>query len=222
MSYGNSDVIRVRIEGTIGSAQTWSCSFYISLTTVSGSPLDQTHLALAMAQLNTPVGTLNTALAGLLWSADTTINRLSLYYYNANQDKAAHVSHIAAGGVLGSVTTYQPQFVSLVLSVLSDTPGRSGRGRMYLPVTAYALPSDHQFSQATLNSVGAACKALFQSVNALNMVPSGIASQQCVVASSTKSATYPVTELALDSKPDVQHRRSDKQLYSHAYVSGAL
>jgi hypothetical protein len=100
--------------------------------------------------------------------------------------------------------------MSCVVSLRSDTPGRSGRGRNYVPATAVTLSSSHKFTSTVLSFVGAGHRAWLQSLNALVYAGPGLSNQKVQVASFSKGAMRTVTAITIDDNPDTQHRRSDK------------
>lgn len=146
--------------------------------------------------------------AKALVGSDTIYQRLTLYNYTGGASTAAFMSvQPITGGTGNSVGSSLPLQTSLVASLRSAQPGRSGRGRMYFPCTAYNL-SNHLVVNAGALALANACAAYF---NAINGSATSINSLAAVV-SDARSAYYPLTSVVVDDRPDVQRRRANKQV----------
>lgn len=204
-----TDALRCVVNGNIGSVQTWSTSIWVSLGAMGG-PLTQAQINTLASQVATPTQTWlsNLASAGI-WSADTTVSNLTCYWYPALSTKSALVSTPQTMTGSGSSSVYQPSYVSMVVSLRSDTPGRSGRGRLYIPCTATTLSSGHKFTSGPATNVGTFTQTYLKAVNLLTFaLPAN--NNKVNVASFSKGLQYTVTSISVDDNPDTQHRRIDK------------
>ena len=100
-----------------------------------------------------------------------------------------------------------PIDTALVVSLRSQVPGRSGRGRMYLPYHGGCLPASGLTSGTPYTTYATAVKALFTSV-------AGYSSYAPIVASRTHGTWQPPSAILCDNKPDVQRRRENRLLPS--------
>lgn len=111
----------------------------------------------------------------------------------------------------GAGTANHPKESSIVVSLRSPQPGRSGRGRFYLPATGIAMNANGVIaSNAAVDDLGDAALALFNGLIDDTLLP--------VIASFTKGASYGVTSLVIDNKPDTQRRRTDKIVATHTDI----
>lgn len=102
-------------------------------------------------------------------------------------------------------TAASPIDTALVVSIRSAVPGRSGRGRMYLPYHGLCLAASGMTSGTPYTTYATAVKALFTSV-------AGYSSYAPIVASRTHGTWQPPSAILCDNKPDVQRRRVDRLL----------
>lgn len=193
--------------GTVTGVQTWSCSLWIARN--GGSTPTQAQVtsnagaisALWQAWFNTTARGVN--------HSPLTAESLSAYYYPSGALSATFVginqfTHIVANGP----TDRAPSQLSLVTSLRSSTPGRSGRGRFYMPLTETAQLTAGQVSQSLVNSLAVDAKTLINGINGLAPAEGG--AFVCSVASFTKGLLEPIVTVVVDSKVDTQRRREDK------------
>lgn len=138
-----------------------------------------------------------------LWTASDQWNATRLYYYPANTRVASLVSEYNITPIPGTGTANLPKETSLVVSLRTSVPGRSGRGRMYFPACGNSLNSVGLINP--LDSTHGLAAALLTAFNALNA-----AAINPIVASFSKSNYHAVRTLVIDNKPDTQRRRQDK------------
>ena len=98
-----------------------------------------------------------------------------------------------------------PIDTALVVSIRSAVPGRSGRGRMYLPWHGTIAAATGLVVGTPYTTFATAVKALFTSV-------AGYSSYVPIVASRTHGTWQPPTAILCDNKPDVQRRRENRLL----------
>lgn len=206
--------VYARINGTLGSEQTWSTGFWVGYT---GDPVPTSD------QVNDLAGdfagfanTWATALEGL-WTSTTAIDSVTVAFFPTG---ALHPTLLgeATVGVEGSGSLSMPASCCLVATNRTARPGRSYRGRNYIPLTNPAVMGGVTFevTEGTTVTVANAHAALFHAVNE-NTPDSPLIAGTVSVGSRAASVLTPVIEVSVDSRPDVQRRREDKvgALFTH-------
>lgn len=110
-------------------------------------------------------------------------------------------------GALGSAVSQ-----AICTSLYSDTPSRSGRGRMYMPATALlaGAGTTSGFTVARVNSYLAAFAGALADINGFEG-PDGSGTVRVGVQSITQGQIRPVTTVLCDTRPDrIEHR--EKQI----------
>lgn len=209
----NLNLMRLVVAGHFNVSQSWSVGFWQSFTP-SGDFVNQANADAALTAMNTPVNTWVTSLKTLIWSNLTNFDNTALYLYRPGSARADLVSRSNPTAQSGSASTPHPPQCALVISTRSVTPGRSGRGRIYLPVTAGALGGDGQMAVATLNSVATATATFLSSLDTLDLTTQGMSTHHLVIASFTKGSVAGITRIVTDSVVDTQQRRRDKVIAS--------
>jgi hypothetical protein len=127
--------------------------------------------------------------------------------YNSGGPSVAFSGQSTHAAVPGTASTTQllPNQVALCLSLISNTAGKSGRGRIYLPVSVvsgiYSL-NNGLFVSAGLTSLLTALRQKFQDYAA--------AGQVAVVVSRLHTIAHPVAVVRADTRPDIQRRRANR------------
>lgn len=138
---------------------------------------------------------------------------LQAYYYPQGSTAAAAVGTSTLSAVPGTGGNALPLRTCLVASKMTAYAGRHNRGRMYIPYTAAttSLTADGQTITGVVNSYATATATLFQTLNAASWTSAGITSQSAVVTSSNAPAVaHSVINIRVDSLPDSQRRRTNK------------
>lgn len=191
---------RIVVQGLGPGSEIWQTG----VTTVALSPLvDQPAL---QSYCNTLEPMFNT------WWNSCKVSAYPLYKYtgiNAYQyqwpnTKAQFQAQTLRAAVAGTGAAGGcPIDTACVVSIRSAVPGRSARGRMYVPfhkamdaLTGLIIPADAAV-------IGTATKALFAAIV-------GGSTGAPIVASRTHGTWYPPTSLVTDNKPDVQRRRENR------------
>jgi hypothetical protein len=99
-----------------------------------------------------------------------------------------------------------PNQVAHVLTTLTGVPGRSHRGRVYLPAPGTSLLTAGQVTTANNTTIVNAYAAWLNAIRNSATAP-GFG----VVASSTQGAMFTMTQIAGNTRLDVQRRRANKQ-----------
>lgn len=196
--------------GFIGASQGWSTTISLDMTLVSTS-WDLNSFSGYAAAVRPLFDTWWTACKALNASI-VDYRGIKAFFYGSTSGKVTSSALAATGPVPGSgASNYHPSYTSLVASMRTAFPGRQGRGRSYLPITAVSLQSsDLQAALGTCNTVQSAYLALVNSLNAYTSTTFNVTSQRVSVTSAVSSANRPVTSIIVNSVCDTQHRREDK------------
>jgi len=120
----------------------------------------------------------------------------------------ATVSH--AGSITGNQLPFQ---VAVVISLLTDTATRHGRGRLYLPAPDVSMCTNGALSSTCLTNLDAGFTALFDSLNTGGLTP--------VVRNRTGHTSTVVTSARVGSVFDTQRRRRNKIAETYTAIAVA-
>jgi len=205
--------VKVSVRGTMaGGVQDVSWGFWLGVGNVDF--ISQSDLDGITADVKTAVDAfLQTSTVAKWWTSQEVFTGVQCYAYFASSVTAdLQAEALFAAGRAGSGTANHPKETSIVVSLRSGTPGRSGRGRFYLPATGIAMDATGVVSSDTdVDNLGNAADTMFTTL--------GTATWELVVASFTKGRVYPVTSLVTDNRPDTQRRRTDKISATHTKVN---
>lgn len=203
------DVVKMVMSGTINAVQDWSCSLWLAVE-LSGGAWGVANQNGFTANLDTLVTALGSGAVGQ-FTATTELSEIRTYYYPAGHLTATQVgAHTLTSPVTGSSSTGHPTSCSLVASLRTDIPGRSGRGRIYWPMTSESISDTGLVAHGVADTLASAVSTLVTGLNAHTDTPNNVTSLKVVVASWTKGQTNDVTSVVVDTKPDHQSRRTDK------------
>jgi hypothetical protein len=206
---------KISFGGTIGPSQDWSCGYSFlfdgTLIEVDMQAIAQAAAAAARTAWNAGSG------GGIqnINAADTGLYYARSYWYPAGTDKAQLVGEAPVIGTnVGNGSNQMPTTVALVVSTKSGLPGRSRRGRMYLPATSVAL-TNHQLGQQQVGALAGSIATMFDTMNSTVFAAGSL---NCVIAAA--DIPIPITSVAIDSRPDTQRRRGDKVLAAFVGTAG--
>ena len=142
-------------------------------------------------------------------SVNTVYRTLRAYCYpTGGSIAAATASRPITGGSGAGTTGTMPNQVARVVTLRTDKPGRSYRGRVYVPATATT-----GFNQGVFTQDGTPLVQAFAdfagSLHLGTVLPSS-GTLEVVVASSRVGTTTYVNAFSTDNRPDVQRRRANK------------
>jgi len=198
--------IRIVHRGHLDSNQTYSfgLAYYPSVSTPSSAALNTFAAAVAAAFNTGPLGS-GAAIRSCLGSPGVW-NGISCYFYVAGQATAqlgSAVDYATPVTALGGSTG--PNDAAIVCSLRTTTPGRSGRGRAYLPGNGCTFAS-HQLSSPTPSAIASNLVSYIQALNLLTYSSgSGV-----IVVANNRDFPPSVTRVVVDSKVDTQRRRENK------------
>lgn len=189
-----------------------SCAFHPSA--LGMGPADDYDELLGWAQRVAALNSNNVLPASWrpMMSTATSLTTIRTEYINA----AGRLQQVAAWelptAIAGTGSLTKPPQVALCLSLRTGRPGRSYRGRMYLPALATPLGSDARVANATCqtiaNETAAFLKQLGEAI-AAGSAPGGAALGVPQVASAAAGVLTPVTQVQVGDVLDTQRRRRD-------------
>jgi hypothetical protein len=189
--------IRVILHASQTSGEELQTGYWIAIPT----PVDQAGLDSLAAELAGYANVMLNAIASQIYSS-VTWDRLDLYYYPAGGPHAGMQSTHTLSSV-GLATAAGPALDTCgVVTLETGRPGRSYRGRMYLPWHV-GIPGGVEFDGSTVTTRLDAVKAMLDSVNTGR-------GHAVSVMSSARGSNTPVTGISMDTIPDVQRRRVNK------------
>jgi len=139
--------VRVSILGTLLASEVWSVNPVFDPTAEFGTTVNQSQLdaaALAIANRTIPTS-MRTALST---SATRTGCRVEVRD-DANDSLLAISTQGSVTPVSGTGVIAMPPQSAIVLSIRTDTPGGSGRGRLYWPTMGATLDGNGRIPAAT-------------------------------------------------------------------------
>lgn len=198
---------KIVLRGDIAAVQSWSVS--LSLAPAPATVSQSSLTAVCTAAMNRFATWWSASTGGLAGrnAADVRFLGADAYLYAAGGGGGAalQASTDLTTPVAGTSTGPHPTQTSLVVTLLTGLPGRSFRGRMYLPMTGGALGTNHQLTQANVTDLVTAGKAFFDGLNtdAASLAYGSV----CVHG---RAGDIEVESIRIDSEPDVQRRRANK------------
>lgn len=208
-----SPVVKYSVVGDMANgAQDMSWGFYLA-PSGTGDFIPQSTLDTMCAAVGARAETLvNTSSVNEFWTANDGFSRVDCYQYNGTGARAASQStYPFSTRRVGTGTANHPKQVALVVSTRTPVPGRSGRGRFYLPATGIGMTALGLVSDSSaIDGLGVALGDFFDDIQA--------AAGDLAVVSFTTFAINGVTSLVIDNKPDTQRRREDKISPTHIKV----
>lgn len=197
---------RIVYRGNLPGGEVWQTGFWLN----GGAPTSN-GAAIAAAQVE--FDALDDATSGpynvwkTLVNANVSIAQVAVYSYVTGGTHADFVGLSSGTPKAGTATGAQlPNQIGVVLSLLTNQSGRSFRGRMYWPISLGVQAATGQWTVANLQPFVTRMAKHFQDFD--NAAGEG----NVVVVSSKLTAATDVTGLRMDTRPDVQRRRANKQV----------
>lgn len=199
-------VSKVVFSGHLGGGEKFAVGFWLD----SNAPVNQDAANLLATTLATNWATdLKVKLCGLL-STDCGYDQVTVYGYPTGGPKAATIGQAPLSGGVGTGTNTQYNQIAACATLLTGAPGRSNRGRMYLPLTG-KIPSTSsagpQIDATSYGNVSTGLATFFTNWNSGHGAAMGFAA----VVSTTVSVARKITSVKCDSRADIQRRRANKQ-----------
>jgi hypothetical protein len=212
MAIPTGDILRVQIGGAVPS-DTWSCSFWFALTGLGATPTPSQMNSAANALLGgfkTSVWLAGTSPWSGQCSTGTSLTTGKSYLYRSSLLVASGSASVT--GAPGAAGTSGPNYVARCITTLTNQPGRSRRGRFYLPQTAGSVTASTGLFASISTALGNMAGLLGSASGAQSSgyFFGGSETASYVVVSSTHGYTTHITSLRADNVPDTQHGRENK------------
>ena len=196
-------MVKCVLSGTISGTQTWSTGMWLD---TSGATWTQDDLNDANAQWAGYFASATGSYVSTLFGSTTKVLALTSYLFAPGAIVSSLISVEAAVTGNGSGDSL-PSLCSIVVSTRSQIPGRSGRGRNYLPCTKVgALDGTGQLADTTCGTVATGWAGIMTNINSHTV--NGI-NPVVAVRSTFKGTSYAISRVVVNSLVDVQHRRED-------------
>jgi len=203
---------RAVISGHLGGGEQFAWGFWLTSSYTS-----QADTQTAATTIASYFETYAEATLKALLSSDSGYDKVTLYSYAAATGPADYVAEAPITTAVGTSTDASlPLQLACVVTLKTGQAGRRRRGRMYLPVNAKALTA-HQFTQAQINAIVADTATFIQNVDN----SASISGNVCVM-SQVVGEKVSVTELAVDSRLDVQRRRANTEVELYQAVDDII
>jgi len=199
-----ANVTHVVVAGHLGGGEVFNAGFWLAGAAPVNDAAANT-LATAIAAAMETSGAQDAVLS--LMSADCGIDHLRVYGYATAGGPATAVGEASfTGSTTGEGSGSGPLQVCLVSSLLTGVASRSGRGRIYWPVTATVVFANHLVDNAHVTDLANKLVLWFTAINLL--APPNIVS----VVSPTHSVVNRVTSVRVDDRADIQRRHANQQV----------
>nr|CRY97563.1 hypothetical protein [uncultured prokaryote] len=143
------------------------------------------------------------------------------YGYNSGGALAAEgAATMTATG--GTATSSHPAYVAMCATLITDSFGRSYRGRSFLPATGAYIGTDAQFSVGQATSNATAYGLFLKNLNTLTAPTASGDQFQPAVLSIAKAVLTPISQVAIDTIPDTQRGRQNKLTATGRAVEPAI
>jgi len=199
--------VRVSILGSSQGGEVWSVNPVFDPTGEFGPP-NQAGLdavAIAIRDITLPAALLT------CMSSSLAITGARVEVRDSAGDALQAVSTaIKSSPVSGTGTAFMPAQAAFVTSLRTDTPGPSGRGRLYWPCVGMSISSSLRINNPSTTTLNTAMKTYLTAIRAALVagVPGAVYD---LAVRSRKTGTSPhVTRLQIGDVVDTQRRRRDR------------
>lgn len=199
--------VRVSVLGTALNGEVWSVNPVFDPTGEFGVAVDQAQLdaaALAIANRTVP-GNLRSAMG-----MGFTRSGARVEVRQDSDDALLGISVQASGTPLAGTTAVRlPQQSALVTSIRTNTPGGSGRGRLYWPAGGVTLDTNARIASATVASFLTDMKAYLIGIRGDLATAFPLIGFDLAVRSKTTHTTPHAVRIQAGDVVDTQRRRRD-------------
>lgn len=200
-----ADVYRIVFEGDVASGQ----DFWNVVIHMQGGAFDTAayHQALCDLAFTEWAATMFGSTGAGYFAQTCNLRKTSLYLLDTDNHATGVYEHVGSGTLpSGSDNVALPPEVSACLSLDTDRPGRSYRGRSYMPqLGVAALQAGGWFSDTCCEVLSAQYAELLSTLNTYTLDGAGPA--QAGVLSVTKGSINSIFTVRCGNVADVQRRR---------------
>jgi len=199
--------VRVSILGTLVGGEVWSINPVFDPTGEFPGGVDQVALDAATAAIAAIAPGIN--LLNLL-SVAGTVTGARLEVRDDATDGLIGISQVnRVTPIPGSGTATKPAQISIVYSLRTNTPGASGRGRVYWPALGRTIGTDLRFATADVTNSLDDMKLYLAAMRTALAAAFPTIGFNLAVRSRTKHQTPHVVRMQAGNVPDTQRRRRD-------------
>jgi hypothetical protein len=209
--------VRVAILGSTNGGEVWSVNPVYDPTGefpggVSQSALDSAAAAIAALS---PGASLLVSMSQLL-----SVTGARVEVRDDSNDSLIGIATAARSSALpGTNSPVMPPQCASVYSLRTNTPGASGRGRLYWPTVGVQLDGTGRIDATTRTAYTTAMKAYLAAIQAALATAFPTIGFDLAVRSKTTHTTPHVTRMQLGSVVDTQRRRRDKLTEAYTTVT---
>lgn len=196
------DSIKMVTAGTLPGGEEWTTSFSLGLADGPYAGLDLAGLCNATMEAWSDFQ----AVYGWM-SGGVSIDQVRGYVYGGGELVEQRISNLPSFD--GTASTTLPNQCAVVLSLLTDRPGRRYRGRMYLPVLTATPDSNGRLLPAVTQGLANAATAFFEQVNASLPLALRPTLRLSVVSEVGEGARTEVLAVRVGNVIDTQRRRRE-------------
>lgn len=208
---------RVSILGASPGGEVWSINPVFDPTGEFGSTVDQTALDAAtdaIAALN-PAATLLGFMASPLSITGARVEVRD----DATDALLATSTQIRATPLTGAASALRSATTALVISLRTNTPGGSGRGRLYWPAVGRSVDSSLRFSAADTAAAATEMRTYLNGMRSALATAFPTIGFDLAVRSRQTHTTPHVNKLQVGNVPDTQRRRRDAMIEDYQFVN---
>lgn len=138
---------------------------------------------------------------------------------DSNDALLATSTQIRATPFAGSATALRGASQALVISLRTNTPGGSGRGRLYWPAVGRSLGSGLRFDATDTLAAATDMRTYLNAMRSALAAAFPTIAFDLAVRSRQTHTTPHVNKLQVGNVPDTQRRRRDKQVEDYQSVT---
>lgn len=208
---------RVSILGGSPGGEVWSINPVFDPTFEIGTLVDQTALDTATDAI--AALTPGLTLLGFMSSALTITGARVEVRDDATDALMAISTQVRATPQQGSASALRGAQNALVISLRTNTPGGSGRGRLYWPAVGRSVDSQLRFSAADALGAMTEMRTYLSQMDAALSAGWAGGTFDLAVRSKTTHTTPHVNKLQVGSVPDTQRRRRDNMTEDYQSIT---
>lgn len=196
--------IRATIRGVLPGAEIWTCSLHFRYD--DGITINDTLLQGVANAVRTDTQTWF-GVGGTGLASNTSFTRVDVYDIRANGKAVQQAFAEATATTTGQGTGVLPNQCTVVCSLRTGLPGRSRRGRLYLPTLAVPIEQGSLMGTTLQTSIATAAESWLDGFTAL--LVSATTFRLCIASGVGNGANTPVTSIQIGQVVDTQRRRSN-------------
>lgn len=198
---------RLTFGGTLPGNEIWECGIWMQGDAPTSEASANALADLWWAELVATDGSgLGHAAAQFIWSPQIAMTYTKTYVYPAGGSKATYIGE-HTGSITGqaSADPLHPNQTAMCVTLRTGYAGRTNRGRIYLPANGVPLTDVANFQTAAGQQIANVAATMIRDWDAAS-------EGTLVVLSQRTSTAKPISSVSVDSRPDTQRRRANRQV----------